>query len=151
MAKRLTAFLINLVFAAAICLYSICAFAKASSFIIVTHPSTQGDSISEQDLRDIYNGDRVFWISGKRVRAARLPDDNGTTADFLQLILSKTSSEFIQLWRHKLFSGKGLPPKVVSDAEKMISYIEENEGSIGFIPVTKNISNSKVKVLEITK
>lgn len=150
MAKRKAPFYILLAAISVLCLYSSKVLSKPSSFIVIANTMAPVDSISTSELRDIYNGDRVFWKSGKRIRAARLPDDSSTNADFLSIVVEKSPSQYMQHWRHKLFSGKGLPPKVLQDAEKMMTYIEENESSIGFIPVSKRISSPKLKILEVT-
>jgi len=149
MAKRKASFYILFAAISALCLFPNKAASKQSSFIVITNANTPVESISASELRDIYNGDRVFWKTGKRIRAARLPDDLEVSADFLSIIVGKTPSQYVQHWRHKLFSGKGLPPKVLEDAEKMMTYIEENESSVGFIPVSKKIKNPKLKTLEV--
>lgn len=150
MAKR-NASLYILIAVAAIYLYSSNALSKPNSFIVITNVSSDADSISASDLRDIYNGDRVFWKTGKRIRVARLSDDNDASEKFLTVVVGKSPSQFVQHWRHKLFSGKGLPPKVIDDAEKMMTYIEENEGSIGFIPSSKRVTSEKIKILQLTE
>jgi hypothetical protein len=150
MAKRKAPFYILVAAISALCLYSSKAFSKPSSFIVIANIMAPVESISTSELRDIYNGDRVFWKSGKRIRAARLSDDTPANTDFLSIVVGKSPSQYVQHWRHKLFSGKGLPPKVLEDAEKMMVYIEENESSIGFIPVSKRISSPKLKTIEVT-
>jgi ABC-type phosphate transport system substrate-binding protein len=124
-------------------------FATASSFIVITRSTSEQSSITKNELREIYSGDQVFWSGGKRIRAARLPDDEQTTVDFLQSVLGKSPTQFVQFWRHKLFSGKGLPPKIVDDTEKMISYVSDTEGSIGYVPGKKKPENPKIKILEV--
>lgn len=136
---------------AAIYLYSSKALSKSNSFIVITNTSSAVDSISKNELRDIYNGDMVFWKTGKRIRAARLSDESPTSEEFLTDIMGKSPSQFVQHWRHKLFSGKGLPPKVIDGAEKMMAYVEENEGSIGFVPASKRVTSAKIKTLALTE
>lgn len=148
MAKRNASFYI-LCTIAVICLHASELLSKSNSFIVITNIASPVDSISIEELRDIYNGDRVFWKTGKRIRAARLSEDSPTYVEFVSEILGKSPTQFVQHWRHKLFSGKGLPPKVIDDAEKMIRYIEENEGSIGFIPTSKRLTSPKIKPVEI--
>jgi len=150
MAKR-NASLYILIAVAAIYLYSSKVLSKPNSFIVITNISSEVDSISAGELRDIYNGDRVFWKTGKRIRVARLADENSTSEQFLTAVVGKSPSQFVQHWRHKLFSGKGLPPKVIDDADKMMTYIEENEGSIGFVPASKRVTSAKIKIIELTE
>jgi ABC-type phosphate transport system substrate-binding protein len=123
--------------------------AHAEAFVVIANTATPVSAISKSELKEIYSGERVFWNSAKRIRPARLPDDQSVTGEFLQSILFKTPTQFVQFWRHKLFSGKGLPPKIVDDSDKMISYIADTEGSVGYLPSDKKINNQKIKILEL--
>lgn len=43
-------------------------------------------------------------------------------------------AQFIQNWRHKLFSGRALPPKKIDTPSEMLVFVEQTPGAIGFVP-----------------
>lgn len=63
----------------------ICFSSKALPYTVITNSNSEYISITNERLKDIYIGDKTFWKSGERIRAARLSDEDPITAEFLEL------------------------------------------------------------------
>lgn len=126
-----------------------CLPVPASSYVIIVNRKYDSEVITQQELRDIYSGDKTFWNSGARVRPVRLADSDPVTQDFMSEILAQSVSQYLQSWRHKLFSGRALPPKKVDSAQDVVKFVEENDGAIGFVPTASIAKSPTIKAISI--
>ena len=123
--------------------------AKAQGYVVIVNAKLGVTNLSRQELREIYNGDKTFWKNGQRVRAARLGDSDPLTVEFLQANLNESATQFLQAWRHKLFSGRALPPRKIDSPVELMSFVEQSDGAIGFLQANKPITSKSVTVVSI--
>jgi len=107
---------------------------SAQGYILVTSVQTQLESVSHADLTKLYMGDKSLLDDSIYIRLARLGDESAVTRTFVNEVLGLEPDQYIQHWRRRLFSGKGIPPKVLNSSEEMAHYIESTPKAIGFLP-----------------
>ncbi len=122
---------------------------QAMTFSVAVNSKSGVSSLSGQQIKNIYLGEQTFWENGKRIHAARLSDEDPLTLDFIKTALSLSLAEFLQNWRHKLFSGRALPPKKVESTAGMIAYLEHTEGAIGYLPKDSKAHSENVVIIQI--
>lgn len=122
---------------------------EAGNYVVVANQKVKSDSISKSDLKDIFLGNQNYWDSSKeRIRVARLDDELEVTQEFVTEVVGTSVSQYLQHWRRKLFSGKGIPPKKFGSDKDVISYVESNEGAIGYVH-KDSIKDANIKTLTI--
>lgn len=124
--------------------------AYAQNYSVIINKKVKINSITYEDLRDIYLGKRIYWDEKRvRIKAAILIDESAVTESFLKDVLYKNITQFNKLWRRKLFSGSGVPPRRFKIEDELIDYISKTDGAIGVLgvrrPAKKNTKYITVK------
>ncbi|NLD36762.1 MAG: hypothetical protein GX654_07835 [Desulfatiglans sp.] len=118
----------------------------ASDTIIVGNKNLSVSTLSKETIQKIFLGEQTTWEDGSKIKFAYLQVDP-TDKIFLREYMYYTNIRYIRHWRSQVFSGKGeMPPMLQSDAE-MLKFIQDNNGSIGF--VTGGADTGSVKTLTV--
>ena len=117
------------------------------AILFICHPNVTDTSLTERDLLNIYTGKKNKWSDNKKIKLAVLKPGSETSRTFFIKCAKKSPVQFSNYWRNMLFTGKGIPPSVFSDEDKMVAYVSSTEGAIGFVSTGK--SSDKVKTIEI--
>jgi ABC-type phosphate transport system substrate-binding protein len=113
---------------------------------IIAHKDVPEDSLTEEQLRDIYAYDIRQWSNMQTVVVLDLKLKSDVRSAFYDY-LGKSSSRMKSVWMKKMLLGEGDPPEVVADEETMIARVAALPGAIGFADAA-NVPDS-VKVLAI--
>lgn len=120
----------------------------AEELIIIVNNQAAADSLTDEQLKDIYLGKIKKWEGGTFIYLT-VSKENDYNHDFMDSFLNMTPSKFTSHWKHLVFTGQGLEPRKLKSAEELVTFIEKRNGAIGFIPA--GVPHEGVKVLNITK
>lgn len=124
-----------------------------SKIAVLVSKESEIQEISRADLKNIFLGNDVFWPSGDRIRAAYfdVSSQDGGEPDFYKELLGLSSTQFINFWRRRLFSGRGIPPKSFSSESDFINYLKENKYGVGLAPqsIFQSQAKTHLKILRI--
>lgn len=109
---------------------------------IIAHPDVPVDSLSKNNLLDLYTGDITKWDNNQPIIAYDLKPKLDIRNEFFRL-LGKTSSRMKSIWLKRMLAGEGDPPAALESETSILKKIAKTPGAIGF--VSKNIVNSSVK------
>lgn len=115
----------------------------AESYVVITHPKTPLDSLTQWELKAIYLKQRRFWKDTK-LTTLNLPPDHPLRKEFENDILQMPKRELDQYWMKQHYKGYR-PPYRVESVQSMLMFVQKVEGAIGYIP--KSALNSDVKVI----
>jgi ABC-type phosphate transport system substrate-binding protein len=116
-------------------------FVFANSIVVVSNKTSDINRISLEELKNIYLKN-IKSVNGFRI----VPIDNKNFKNsFDTKILNKTPLQLNSYWAKMIFSGKSQPPVLLVDDKMVISKIESNKNSIGYIK--KDNLNSNLKIL----
>ncbi len=116
------------------------AFAEVS--VIVNKANT--DSLDAEELKKIYLGKMKSFHSGEKVEVYALDSSNETTQEFQQKVLNKSNSQYKSYWSKLVFTGKGIPPKELANANEIIEQVSKNTNAIGFVETSEVTGDVKV-------
>lgn len=122
------------------------AFSAAGDVVIIGNQSIKKSTLSKQDIQYIFLGKKTTWEDGRKIKFA-LQETNTIHEKFLKKYVQKSRSQFSTYWKRRVFSGKGSLPKSFENDQKMIDFIRETSGAIGYVYSENNLE--KVKVLKI--
>lgn len=114
----------------------------AEKLVLVTHPKSPIDKLTQAQVRMIYLKKRRFWGEMKLV-ALNLPPQNSLRKTFEHQILKMNSVQLDSYWIKQHYKGYR-PPYRVESVDSMILFIKKVEGAIGYIPISKVDQNLKV-------
>lgn len=126
-------------------------YAQAASSEVVVIVSSKNPLIvlSVEQVSDIFLGKTASFPDG----TAAIPVDQSETSLLRQEFYVKTTGKTAQLlkayWSKMIFTGRGEPPREVSDSATVKKMVAENPHYIGY--VDKNMVDANVKVVLTVK
>ena len=121
------------------------AVCMASDVVVITNNSVSENTLSKQDLSNIYLGKKSSWGDGSKINFVVLTGDPLST--FLQSYVGKSESQFNTFWKKQVFTGKGSPPKEFDSDQAMVEFVAQTSGAIGYVSTAADVS--KVKTINI--
>jgi len=121
----------------------------ASDFEIIGNQGLSVSQLSVDQLKDIYLGKKLFWDTNVRILPAYLDFSFSSSQEFLTEVLGLGANQFLDYWRRKLFSGRGIPPKRLNNVQEILEYVQNHPGSIGVVPRHSKMAFKNIKVLSL--
>lgn len=118
-------------------------FVIQAEVAVIVHPSNSAQIDNNAVARIFLGKMKSFPNSGQAV-PLNLGDSNATRKTFEDKVLKKSSSQIKAYWSKLVFTGKGTPPKAISDEAELIKLISTNPNMIGYIDAAKVDGSVKV-------
>lgn len=115
----------------------------SAELVIIVHPGGP-DSITKQQVRNIYLNRSSQMPDGQRAVAFELPSGNSMRDEFNELITERSDAWLQSFWSRQVLTGKGQPPTEVSSVSGMKSVVSSTLGAIGYLDST--LVDDSVKV-----
>lgn len=115
----------------------------SAELVIIVHPGGP-DSITKQQVRNIYLNRSSQMPDGQRAVAFELPAGNSMRDEFNELITERSDAWLKSFWSRQVLTGKGQPPTEMSSASGMKSVVSSTLGAIGYLDST--LVDDSVKV-----
>lgn len=131
-----------------ICLFSIITALSANTaaeVAVIVHP-TNTANLSKAEVERIYLGKMNEFPTGGAVIAFNLPEGAPIRTEFDETFVGKTPNQLKAFWSKQLFTGKGTPPKELSDAAAMKAKVSSNPSAIGYIDAA--VVDDSVRVIQ---
>jgi ABC-type phosphate transport system substrate-binding protein len=112
--------------------------------VVIANSSVAADSLSADELKDIYTAKTMYWDNGQAIIIIVLPDK---TDDALQQASGMEASRFKTFWQRLAFSGRGSEPKRADDAAALVALVASTKGAIALVPTNTVLTD--VKKIEI--
>ena len=103
--------------------------ANAQNVIIIGHANV--GKLNTSVVERVFTG-KMIMVDGTRITAVNLK--SGALRDnFLQRYLNQDDDKYTAYWTVRRFIGKGIPPKELSSAAEVITFVQNTPGAIGYI------------------
>ena len=122
--------------------FSAKAFAE-NEVIFITNSNVAEAFFTKQQIMDIFLGAKREWSDNTKIKFVVL-DDEVVHPEFTKKYLSKSSKQFQAYWKKMVFTGKGSPPKKFEEIEKLVEYVANTKGAVGYISKSTAIDNVKI-------
>ena len=123
--------------------------AASSEVVVIVSSKNPLTVLSVEQVSDIFLGKTASFPDG----TAAIPVDQSETSLLRQEFYVKTTGKTAQLlkayWSKMIFTGRGEPPREVSDSATVKKMVAENPHYIGY--VDKNMVDANVKVVLTVK
>jgi TonB family protein len=113
---------------------------------VIANASVKADTISEDELKLVFLGERISLTDGTHVEPVLMKEGPVDQA-FLQKYLGVTEDDLQIYYRTLLFTGRGSMPKVLESDAAVVAYVARTRGAIGY--VSAGASAVGVKTLAI--
>jgi ABC-type phosphate transport system substrate-binding protein len=119
--------------------------AWAADVVVIVNKGNPNE-VDKAFVVKVYTGDAKNWPDGGPVFAIDQGEDSPIRADFSQSVLGKSVGNMKALWAQNIFSGKGLPPKLVDLDAEVKKIVSTNKNAIGYIKASSADDTVKVVV-----
>lgn len=119
-----------------------------ADIVFIVNKKNAINSISKQQLKQIYTLRQKNWESGELIKVYNLKPDSKIRDQVFKKYLNKSSSDLQKHYIRVSLTSMGLPPIEISNEEDLVKVVERNTRAIGY--VSKKKVSSKVKEIIIT-
>lgn len=119
--------------------------AQADDVVVIVNKNNV-NPIKHAMVVKIYTGAVRGWPDGTPVYALDQDDSSPARADFYANVIGKSRAAMRAIWAQNIFTGKGLPPKLVNSDAEMKKLVSSNKNAIGYIRAS-GVDDS-IKVVE---
>jgi len=120
--------------------------AWAEEVVVVGNPALPVDSVSTEDLKRIYVGEKTF-VGDVKVDALDYTHAGPVAEAFLRAVVGMEAKRFHAWWVKEVFHGGGIPPRRVEDPAEVLRLVASEPGAIGYVPASSLAGNTSVKRL----
>jgi ABC-type phosphate transport system substrate-binding protein len=113
--------------------------------VVVVINKENRNTIDLAYVAKIYSGALRSWPDGSAVIAIDYPEEAEVRVQFSLKVLNRSVANMRAVWSQNIFSGKGLPPRVIANDEEIKRTVAANKYAIGYLPASQ--VDSSVKVL----
>jgi|SRR5690606_3830110 len=130
----------NLLCASAMAMISTIAVADVA---VIVNPAN-GDTLSKDDIAKIYMAKTKTFPGGKNATPIDRAEGSPVRVDFVSKVIEKDEAQLKSYWSRLIFTGKGVPPKVVESDADVKSQVAQDPSAIGFIDASAVDGSVKV-------
>lgn len=122
--------------------------AAAEDFKVVANRDVATDSVSRDQLSQIFLKNVTRWPNGRPIQPVELRGDAPARARFAEQVHGKSMAALRSYWNKLIFSGREVPPLEKPSDDDVVSFVRANDGAIGV--VSPSAATAGVKVLRVT-
>jgi ABC-type phosphate transport system substrate-binding protein len=108
--------------------------AAGDPIVVIVNNSNPVDNLSMGELKKLFLSDRSRWDTGKAVAPVMLSAGAPERTSFLKAVCGMSDADLNKYFMQAAFTGKSAtPPKEVSSASAVKSFVAGSPGAIGFV------------------
>jgi ABC-type phosphate transport system substrate-binding protein len=112
--------------------------------VVIANPNIVANSLSAEELKNIYTDRTKYWDDGQAIIVVVLPDQTDAA---LQQVSGMDGSQFKTFWQRLAFSGRGSEPEKADNAAALVAFVASTKGAIAIVPADAVLTG--VKKIEI--
>jgi ABC-type phosphate transport system substrate-binding protein len=102
--------------------------------VVIVNITNPVGNLSVGDLKKLFLSDRSRWDTGKAVAPVMVAAGSPERTAFLKIVCGMNDADFGKYFLQAAFTGKSAtPPKEVSSAASVKSFVASSPGAIGFV------------------
>jgi ABC-type phosphate transport system substrate-binding protein len=110
--------------------------AALSEVAVIVHKGN-ADEMDSNLLKMIFLGKVKSFPSVGRAIPLDLPEGHQSRVMFFKAVIKKTESQYTSYWAAQMFTGNGVPPKLVTDEAAVVKLVSDNPNTIGFVDASQ--------------
>jgi ABC-type phosphate transport system substrate-binding protein len=114
-----------------------------AGLLVIASPEAPNDTISVQQLADIYTLKKVFWGNNIQVVPVNREALSDEREKFSEAVFELSPQEMGEYWNRLSFQGK-LPPIIQTSDQAVLGFVRSVPGAIGYINANQQPTGVKV-------
>lgn len=100
---------------------------------VIISPDSDLKTLQRSQVKAIFLGKIKRLPNGDIAIPVNQGEKSGSFDAFNEKLLGKSSAKLLQFWATRIFSGKGMPPKILKGDQAVIDFVKSVKGGIGYI------------------
>ncbi|MDH5648548.1 MAG: phosphate ABC transporter substrate-binding protein [Gammaproteobacteria bacterium] len=109
-----------------------------AGMVVVAGSGSDIPKLTQEQVKDVFLG------KNKNIKGLDMPDGSSIRNQFIEKVIGKSESQFKAYWSQKIFSGKGVPPKIVETSAEAKQMVNKYTNSIGYMDSSQVDASVKV-------
>ncbi|NPU92790.1 MAG: phosphate ABC transporter substrate-binding protein [Gammaproteobacteria bacterium] len=110
---------------------------------VIVNPAN-ADALTKDDISALYLAKTKTFPGGKNAIPLDRPEGSPSRVEFVSKVIDKDEAQMKSYWSRLIFTGKGVPPKVVESDAEVKDMVARNPDTIGFIDAAAADATVKV-------
>lgn len=120
---------------------------RAQELVVVTAVDNT-EQLNLDDIARIFLGKVTRYPSGEEVEPLNMDPSDPSFAKFARVVLNKTPSQLKAYWAKRIFTGKGKPPRSVSNVAELRALVASNKRYLTYLD-KNNVDHTVRWVIEL--
>ncbi len=120
---------------------------RAQELVVVT-AADNTEQLNLDDVARIFLGKVTRYPSGEEVEPLNMDPSDPGFAKFARVVLKKTPSQLKAYWAKRIFTGKGKPPRSISNAAELRALVASNKRYLTYLDKS-NVDHTVRWVIEL--
>ncbi|MGZ5007373.1 MAG: hypothetical protein ACXWFI_06365 [Methylobacter sp.] len=104
-----------------------------ADLVLIANPESAVDSLSRDEVINIYMGRLRRFPSGAAAQPLDLPSGEPEKALFYRLLVNKDLSDIEAYWARLVFSGRASPPRTIGSQKEAVERVAKEPNVIAYI------------------
>ncbi len=117
----------------------------AEELVVIVNAGNPTASVSADQVQQLFLGMTATMPGGVKARPVDQAEESPLRSEFYQKVAGKSAAQIRAIWSRLVFSGKGMPPKILASSADVKKFVATNRDSIGYIE--KSATDSSIKVV----
>ncbi len=122
--------------------------APGEGFTVVAHPETQFSSVTRGELSKIFLGRLRTWSDGTPAVPIDQAPERAVRQRFSRAVLGRSVVMVEVYWKRMIFSGRGVPPDEVENDRRVLEFVRQRPGAVGYIDAATQPAGVRTLALE---
>ncbi|MBI5137909.1 MAG: hypothetical protein HZA24_11330 [Nitrospirae bacterium] len=118
--------------------------AWAEDIVVVVNANAPVQSLTEQNIKDIYLGEQTFWKDVK-ISPVGYQDGVALQSSFLDKVVKTSENVYKTYWIKRIFREGGVPPSKANSPEEALRTVGSTQGGITYVPASALAGASNVR------
>lgn len=106
--------------------------ADGAGVVVILHPDNP-HAADQRFVQRLYTGVLRGWPDGSPAFTLDLPEEHPLRVAFSQQWLGRSVANMRAVWAQHIFTGRGLPPRVIAGEAEMLRLVATNRNAIGYV------------------
>lgn len=123
---------------------SLCSGMAFADVAVIVNPNN-GDTLDKDTISRLFLNKAKAFPNGTKSVPYSLSEGNAIADEFNSKVLNKTAAQLTAFWSKLVFTGKGQPPKALSNDAEVIAAVAGDAEAIGYVDASS--VNDSVRVV----
>lgn len=114
----------------------------AGDVIFICNPSIKSSQLTKKEISKIFFGKKIEWEDKSRITVV-LQKNSAVHNSFLEEYIHQSPSRFDNYWKRQIFTGKASSLKIFGNDRKVIKFVSETKGAIGYVSPQSGLDSVK--------